>query len=128
MAQYLVEWSIWRPLSKKIQNAYTAIAAISATKGIKNKNERTTIIDKIIKQLFSAGKTKNLEAFKIYAKYSHGGVPEKLSTNKLMEIMVETQKTTPIRHMYKTNRNKNIKRQAVASTLKAGASNNKHCI
>lgn len=62
-----------------------AVAAITATKAMTNKNLRMSIIRKTLRQFQTAGKHFNHDTFKIYSQRSSGGLPEDMLPEKLVE-------------------------------------------
>ncbi|CAH0393873.1 unnamed protein product [Bemisia tabaci] len=62
-----------------------AVAALTATKAMTNKNLRMSIIRKTLRQFQTAGKHFNHDTFKIYSQRSSGGLPEDMLPEKLVE-------------------------------------------
>lgn len=60
------------------------LAAIVATRNVKDKRTTESIIARTIKQYLSKDKTFDDRKFNIYAKYAHGGVPAELAVDKLI--------------------------------------------
>lgn len=73
-----------------------AVAAIVATRAIKDKKMKDAIIGKTIKQYLSVKKVFEPRLFEIYAEFGHGGVPSTLSPDNLVKLFDEIQKITPI--------------------------------
>lgn len=71
------------------------IAAIVATKNIKNENIKNGIIGKTIKQFLSVKKEWDPIKFEAFASYAHGGVPSDLQPELLIELFERIQKITP---------------------------------
>nr|UDL14022.1 MAG: hypothetical protein [Hubei diptera virus 6] len=81
------------------------VAAICATKNMKDKKLRDTIISKTYKQYVAANKQINKDLFVVYAKYATGGVPAEYAPERLIELyelsqvsgikaVIETKSTT----------------------------------
>lgn len=69
------------------------VASICATKNMKDKRLRDTIISKTYKQYVASGKDMDREKFIIYAKYATGGVPVEYMPEKLIELYDSAQLT-----------------------------------
>nr|APG79297.1 putative nucleoprotein [Hubei diptera virus 7] len=67
------------------------IAAICATRNLKDIKLKSSIINKITNQYFSAGKLKDKNRFLTIAKYARGGVPTEESFDKIVAIYDEVQ-------------------------------------
>nr|UHK03197.1 MAG: putative nucleoprotein [Hangzhou phenuivirus 3] len=63
-----------------------AVAAICATKNMKRMEDRVSIIGKIVKQYLNMKKPLDINKFKIYAAFAHGGVPAEFQPENLIKI------------------------------------------
>lgn len=72
------------------------VAAIVATRGVKDKKMKNAIIGKTIKQYLNVRKEFRPRYFEVYAEFGHGGVPSNLSPDNLLKLFDDIQKVTPI--------------------------------
>jgi len=72
------------------------VAAIVATRGVKDKKMKDSIIGKTIKQYLNAKKEFKMRHFEVYAEFGHVGVPSNLSPDNLLKMFDDIQKMTPI--------------------------------
>lgn len=69
------------------------VAAITATKDVKNERVKLSIIRKTVKQYLNVGKPEDDVMFKVYSGFTIGGLPAHLIPEKLIEIY-STEQTT----------------------------------
>lgn len=72
-----------------------AVAAIVATRNVKDEKMRHGIIGKTLKQYVTMKKEWNLVRFQIYSRFGHGGVPENISPEKLISFFDDIQRISP---------------------------------
>jgi len=68
------------------------VAALCASRGIKDYNQRTNLVTKTFKQYSSVGKRPDLEGIRFYSKFATGGMPPDMTLKSMVEIMETAQK------------------------------------
>jgi len=67
------------------------VAALCASRGIKDYNQRTNLVTKTFKQYASIGKRPDLDGIKFYSKFATGGMPPDMTLKSMVEIMETAQ-------------------------------------
>nr|QMP82411.1 nucleocapsid protein [Coleopteran phasma-related virus OKIAV243] len=76
--------------------AVAAVAAIVATRNVKDERMKNGIIGKTLKQYLMHKKTWNDRVFETYAKFGHGGVPANLAPENLIRLFDDIHKVSPV--------------------------------
>lgn len=72
-----------------------AIAAIVATRNVKDRSMRYGIVGKTLKQYLNADKISDVKKFEVLAGFGHGGVPSDMSPDKLIAAYDTIRKISP---------------------------------
>lgn len=71
--------------------ACAAVYVIISTKGLKDKDTKISIICKTLRQYLAKQKEFNIGVFEVFSEYAHGGIPDGMEPENLMDMLKKVQ-------------------------------------